>query len=220
MNQKTKVVVADAEVLCRVGMCGLLESLEDLVVIGQAANTKSLLALVHKETVDLVVVDYNQPNFFDPSIARKIKKVSPSTKILVISSDNRRDRIYQVLEDGVHSFLTKQCDEGEILDALRATAKGEKFYCHKILDMIIERSFPSKEVDCSATSLTPREKEILTLVAQGMVAKEIAADLHISPHTIYTHRKNILRKLKLTSPTEMIVYALEHGLIDLNSHPQ
>jgi DNA-binding NarL/FixJ family response regulator len=84
--------------------------------------------------------------------------------------------------------------------------------------MIIERSFPTKKEDCSATALTPREKEILTLVAKGKVAKEIAAELHISPHTIYTHRKNILKKLQLTSPTEMIVYALENGLIELNGN--
>ena len=117
----------------------------------------------------------------------------------------------------MNSFLTKQCDEEEILDAIKATAKGDKFYCHKILDLIIERSFPSKSENCNATPLSPREKEILTLVAKGKIAKEIAAELHISPHTIYTHRKNILKKLKLTSPTEMIVYALEHGLIDLDS---
>lgn len=211
------MALADADVLCRVGLCGLLERLDHVEVIGQASDTDHLLALLEKQDVDMVIVDYNQPKYFDYSIAAKIKKTSSDTQILVISSDSRRERIYQVLEDGVSSFLTKQCDENEILDAITATAKGEKFYCHKILDMIIERSFPSKDEVCSATPLTPREKEILTLVAKGKVAKEIAAELHISPHTIYTHRKNILKKLQLTSPTEMIVYALENGLIDLQS---
>ena len=218
MGQSIKVVVADAQVLCRVGLCHILKQSPDLEVVGEAENTDALLKLLKGQNTDVVIVDYNQPQYFDASVTSQIKRISPHTHILVISSDERRERIYQVLEDGVNSFLTKQCDEGEIVDAITATARGEKFYCHKILDMIIERSFPTKKEDCSATTLTPREKEILTLVAKGKVAKEIAADLHISPHTIYTHRKNILKKLQLTSPTEMIVYALENGLIELNGN--
>lgn len=216
MKDKVRVVVADAQVLCRVGLCQVLKTEEQIVVIGEAHNADSLLSITVEEKPDVIIIDYNQPGFFDARIAGQVKEISPSTEILVISSDDRKDRIYQVLEDGVNSFLTKQCDQEEIIDAIRATAKGEKFYCHKILDLIIERSFPSKSEDCTATPLSVREKEILTLVAKGKIAKEIASELHISPHTIYTHRKNILRKLKLTSPTEMIVYALEHGLIELD----
>lgn len=216
MGDKVRIVVADAQVLCRVGLCQVLQREDQLEVIGEANDNESLLETVASEKPDVVIVDYNQPGYFDSRIAGQIKEISPDTDILVISSDDRKERIYQVLEDGVNSFLTKQCDEEEILDAIRATAKGDKFYCHKILDLIIERSFPSKSENCTATPLSPREKEILTLVAKGKIAKEIAAELHISPHTIYTHRKNILRKLKLTSPTEMIVYALEHGLIELD----
>ncbi len=216
MNQKIQVAVADAQTLCRVGLCQVLSTAPDIEVAGQAGDAQSLLDLVDEKNIDVVIVDYNQPRFFDHNIVKDIKDRSPQTHMLVISSDERKERIYKVLEGGVNSFLTKQCDEQEILDAIAATAKGEKFYCHKILDLIIERSFPSKSEDCSATPLSSREKEILTLVAKGMVAKEIAAELHISPHTIYTHRKNILKKLNLTSPTEMIVYALEHGLIELS----
>ncbi|MCB0669640.1 MAG: response regulator transcription factor [Saprospiraceae bacterium] len=217
MGDKVRVVVADAQVLCRVGLVEVLKEAEEIEVVGEAGDGESLLEAISMEHPDIVIIDYNQPGYFDSKIAGQIKGIAPDTDILVISSDDRKERIYQVLEDGVNSFLTKQCDEVEILEAVRATAKGDKFYCHKILDLIIERSFPSKSENCTATPLSPREKEILTLVAKGKIAKEIAAELHISPHTIYTHRKNILKKLKLTSPTEMIVYALEHGLIELDT---
>lgn len=217
MGDKVRVVVADAQVLCRVGLVEVLKEAEEIEIVGEAGDGESLLEAISMEHPDIVIIDYNQPGYFDSKIAGQIKGIAPDTDILVISSDDRKDRIYQVLEDGVNSFLTKQCDEVEILEAVRATARGDKFYCHKILDLIIERSFPSKSENCTATPLSPREKEILTLVAKGKIAKEIAAELHISPHTIYTHRKNILRKLKLTSPTEMIVYALEHGLIELDT---
>lgn len=215
MESKIQVAVADAQTLCRVGLCQVLANEPEIEVAGQAVDAEDLMSILSTKKIDVVVVDYNQPKFFDQTIAQQVKSVSPNTQLLIISSDDRKERIYRVIEDGVNSFLTKQCDEQEILDAIRATAKGEKFYCHKILDLIIERSFPNKSEDCAATPLSAREKEILTLVAKGMVAKEIAAELHISPHTIYTHRKNILRKLNLTSPTEMIVYALEQGLIEL-----
>ena len=216
MESKIKVAVADAQMLCRVGLCEVLRAAPEIEIAGEAANTDELLKLLEEKTIDVAVVDYNQPKYFDQTVAHKVKMISPNTQLLIISSDNRKERIYRVIEDGVNSFLTKQCDAKEILDAIRATARGEKFYCHKILDLIIERSFPNKSEDCTATPLSAREKEILALVAKGLVAKEIAAELHISPHTIYTHRKNILRKLKLTSPTEMIVYALEQGLIDID----
>lgn len=215
MNPSISIAIADAQVLCRVGLCQLLKEDQDIDIVGQAGNDKELLDIVLKHKPDVVVVDYNQPQYFDHTITQKLKEVSPDTRILVISSDVRKDRIYQVLENGVNSFLTKQCDETEIQEAIRTTARGEKFYCHKILDLILERSFPGKNGKSSGDTLTPREKEILTQVAKGKIAKEIAADLHISTHTIYTHRKNILKKLGLTSPTEMIVYALEHGLIEL-----
>ncbi len=218
MSEKIQIAVADAQTLCRVGLCQVINMTPDIEVAGQAKNSEDLLSLVAEKHIDVVVIDYNQPRYFDQTIIHEIKAISPQTHLLVISSDERKERIYRVLEDGVNSFLTKQCDEQEILDAIKATAKGEKFYCHKILDLIIKRSFPSKSEDCGATPLSAREKEILALVAKGMVAKEIAAELHISPHTIYTHRKNILRKLNLTSPTEMIVYALEQGLIELNKN--
>ena len=215
MESKIQVAVADAQTLCRVGLCQVLANEPEIEVAGQAVDAEDLISIVASKKIDVVVVDYNQPKYFDQTIAKQVKSISPDTHLLIISSDDRKERIYRVIEDGVNSFLTKQCDEQEIIDAIKATAKGEKFYCHKILDLIIERSFPTKSEDCTATPLSAREKEILTLVAKGMVAKEIAAELHISPHTIYTHRKNILRKLNLTSPTEMIVYALEQGLIEL-----
>ena len=210
----TTVVVADSQMLCRVGLCQILADNPQVDIVAQAEDTEQLLQKVTHHKCDVVIVDYNQPNFFDETIVEAIKERSPKTEILVISSDDRKDRIFGVLEQGVNSYLTKQCDAKEIIDAIAATSRGEKFYCHKILDLLVKRSFPSRD-ESGPKKLTPRERQILKLVAQGKIAKEIAAELDISPHTIYTHRKNILSKLNLTSPMEMIVYALEEGIIEL-----
>ena len=215
MSKEISVVVGDSQMLCRLGLSQVLRKNEDVDIVGEVENQQELLRKVVHHKPDVVIVDYNQPTFFDENVVAEIKNISPNSKILVISSDDRKERIYSVLENGVNSYLTKQCDPQEILDAIHATSKNEKFYCHKILDLLIEKSFPSKDQNCSLTALSPREKEILTMVAQGKTAKEIAFDLNLSHHTVYTHRKNILKKLNLTSPTEMIVYAIENGLTSI-----
>ncbi|MBX2814508.1 MAG: response regulator transcription factor [Saprospiraceae bacterium] len=214
MKNSTTVIVADSQMLCRVGLCQVLKEADGVDIVAEAENTEQLLQKVTHHKSDVVVVDYNQPKYFDESIIAAIREKSPKTEVLVISSDDRKDRIFGVLEQGVNSFLTKQCDAKEIVDAIAATARGEKFYCHKILDLLVKRSFPKKS-EGGPNKLTPREIQILKMVAQGKVAKEIAAELSISPHTIYTHRKNILSKLNLTSPMEMVVYAFEQGIIEL-----
>lgn len=215
MANSVKIMIADSHVMSRAGLYQLLAREPMFEIVGEASNRIELVQKLKFIRPDVIVLDYCQPDYFEASVMQDIASLTPSAKILVITSDHRKERIYQVLENGVCAFLTKQCGQGEIIDAIKAASRGEKFYCHKILDLIIERSFPGKSEDCTATSLTPREKEILTLVAKGKIAKEIADELNISPHTIYTHRKNIMKKLQFTSPTEMIVYALEHGLVDL-----
>ena len=210
------VTIGDAEVLVRRGLKSILSEHDNIEVIGEAGNEEDLLVNLATTPPNVVILDYSQTDFFDHTTVLRVKEISPASEILIICSDDDKSRIYSVIENGVNSYLTKQCDEGEIIDALKALSKGEKFYCHKILDLLVKKSFPSKHMDPSEmTPLTPREKEILSMVAEGKTAKEIAFDLSLSHHTVYTHRKNILKKLGMSSPTEMIVYAIENGLVPI-----
>jgi DNA-binding NarL/FixJ family response regulator len=99
-----------------------------------------------------------------------------------------------------------------VVDAIRATAKGEKFFCTRIVDYLLEKSF-AKADNCEQSPLTPREIEIVQLVAKALTAKEIAGTLNLSTHTVYTHRKNIMKKLNLSTSTEMVLYAVQNGYI-------
>ncbi|MEM6965044.1 MAG: response regulator transcription factor [Bacteroidota bacterium] len=110
--------------------------------------------------------------------------------------------------------MTKGCDEEEIINAIKATAKQERFFCNKILNFILEKSF-AKSDDGTTTPLTTREIEIVRLVVEGKIAKEIADELNLSTHTIYTHRKNIMNKLELKSTSELVLYAVEKGFVKL-----
>lgn len=208
------VVLADEQHLIRTGLRQVLKRHEGIRIVGEAADEQELRELLQQHKPGVVIMDYAQPNSFQHDSVAVVKLVSPQTNVLIVSADNEKKSIYRVLEAGVNSFLTKTCGEEEIIDAVVATAKGEKFFCTKIVDYLLEKSFSKEEADCSPSVLTPREIEIVRLVAKGLIAKEIAGELNLSVHTIYTHRKKIMRKLALSSTSELVLFAVQHGIVD------
>ena len=118
----------------------------------------------------------------------------------------------KLLESGINGCVTRSCSEDEIINAIFSIAKGEKFFCNKVVDVILNKHLYQKEEDCAATVLSGREAEVTGLIASGLTNKEIATELFLSSHTIHTHRKNIMRKLKLKSVSELTIYAINTGL--------
>ncbi len=217
MNKKITILIADAQFLIRAGLRHLLERFPEFEVVGEATQEPDLRQVLFEKRPDVLVMDHDQSASFNQASIETVRNLSPGTQILVISSDNDKSSIYQILEQGVSSFLTKTCGEEEILDAIRATARGEKFFCTRIIDYLLEKSFaksPEEEEDCRPTPLTPREMEIVRLIAKGLIAKEIANTLNLSTHTVYTHRKNIMRKLELNSSSELVLYAVNNGIVE------
>lgn len=209
----TNILLADPEHLTRIGLRALVSKIEGLEIVSEVNNEKDLMQELISKAPDIVVLDYNHPDRFKPASVSKIKKQLPEVRIMVITSDNDKANIYQVLELGVNSFLTKTCDETEFIDAFKALVKGEKFFCTRILDYLLEKSFSQPE-PIPTTPLTPREIEIVRLIAKGLIAKEIGSELNLSTHTIYTHRKKIMRKLNISSSSELVMYALNVGIIE------
>lgn len=212
--QQATILVADGQVLARLGLRSLLSGHEHVRIIAEANNESELATALQNQQPDIVILDHNQPNYFSNNSLQIIKELAPKARILIISADSNKHNIYQILESGIHSFLTKTCGQEEVLDAVRATLKGEKFFCSRVLDYILERSFPRPDENCSRTPLTSREIEIVKLIAKGLIAKEIADMLNLSTHTVYTHRKNIMKKLQLNSSSELVLYAVHNGILD------
>ncbi|MBK8566624.1 MAG: response regulator transcription factor [Saprospiraceae bacterium] len=210
--QKSAVIIADAHYLTRVGLRHILAEIPTCELVGEASSETQLLHKLKSTQADIVVMDYAQPGKFSSETVEKVRQASPNARLLIISSDEDKKSIYHVLESGVNSFLSKHCGEKEIVDAVEATARNEKFYCTNVLNHLLEKSFP-KEADCSPTPLSPRELDIVRLVANGLIAKEIGGKLNLSTHTVYTHRKNIMKKLKLGTVSELVRYALSEGLV-------
>ncbi|MEN0003948.1 MAG: response regulator transcription factor [Bacteroidota bacterium] len=212
--QPISVVLADSQFLIRLGLKHLLSGQENINIVGEVVKEQQLVGLLEETEVGVVILDYNQPGSFSLQTIEKVKSTAPTANILIVSADDEKESIYQVLESGVNSYLTKSCDDKEILDAIHATAKGEKFFCTRVLDYLLEKSFARPDETCRPTPLTPREIEIVRLVAQGLIAKEIADVLSLSTHTVYTHRKNIMKKLKLSTSSELVLYAINNGIVE------
>ena len=214
MQEETyKVLLADAQFLIRFALKELLKETNTFQVIGEAGNEAELNSFIAKTTPDIIVIDYNQPGFFSIESIKNVKEQHPTIELLVISSDDNKENIYDIINSGVLRFLTKKCDAHEINEAFRAIIRGEKFFCASIFNFIFEMSFSQNNYSSNPLPLSARELEIVQLIAQGLVAKEIGKKLNLSTHTVYTHRKNIMEKLKLRRSSELVLFAVNKGLL-------
>ena len=214
MQEETyNVLLADAQFLIRFALKELLKKTNTFSVIGEAGNEAELNKIIAETPPDIIVIDYNQPGFFSVQSIKNIKEQHPTIELLVISSDDNKENIYDVINSGVLRFLTKKCDAHEINEAFRAVIRGEKFFCASIFNFIFEMSFSQNNYSSNPLPLSARELEIVQLIAQGLVAKEIGKKLNLSTHTVYTHRKNIMEKLKLRRSSELVLFAVNKGLL-------
>lgn len=208
-----RIVLADAQPVFREGLKNLLYTQEYACQIAEAGNTHELIAMVEGIKPDLLVLDFN-PTYFDPELLSQALVQVPDCKVIIISSQDKKWGIFKSLEFNVYCYLTKECAQKDILKAISMAMKGEKFFCTFILDVLLADKKKKLPADtCSTGCLSNREIEIIRQVALGKVNKEIAALLNISPHTIHTHRRNVMKKLNLHSAVDLCNFAIEKGIV-------
>jgi len=205
-------LIADNQPLTVAGLELFLSEKQAIKVVGKVKKGEELVELVEKFQPSLLIVDYNSPGYVALDDIRNAMASSSKTNVLILSSDNNKTSILEVLQLGVKGYITKECSLEEVGMAVQATARGEKFFCHKVLDIIMEKHFRVAQ-ESEPTVLTTRETEILKLIAHGHSTQVIADALFLSPHTVQTHRKSIIKKLNIKSPTEFVIYAMDLGLL-------
>ena len=199
------VVIYDPQFITCQGLENLMYRLELFREVKVVQSIKELDALLTESVPDLLIVDYlPKPSFRTEKLVEMGQQYA-ELKTLIISDDNNRARIQLIIKSGISGYLTKSCSEREIIEALHTIKDDGKFFCKKVLDIIIS------DEEYSYKELSEREIEIVKLVSTGYSSVEIAKTLIISLHTVNSHRKNILKKLGLKSPTELIIYAAEQG---------
>lgn len=208
-----KVLISDFQYLTREGLIHLIEKNHEFALAGVVDGPEDLLNTVLQQHPDVLVLDYQSQ---DPILLSLLKQVisSQATNVLIITNDDKRTHIQALLDLGIKGIVTKSCSKPEIINAIHSISRNNRFYCNRILDLLMDkREEEEGAVNCEPTDLSPREFEVLQLITKGFRTADIADSLHVSVHTINSHRKNILKKLNLRSPAELIVYAMETGLV-------
>ncbi len=213
------VFVADSQQLILAGLKSILYSNSDFEIVGEAETGNELLDKIKAYTPDILIIDFTSEHF-ELEQLKQVNLKFPHLKILAITPPSSKSVMQAAIKAGVKSYLLKTCDKLEIYEALYATAKGEKFYCSKVLDVIINEpdlgSDKSLSANCDGVSISERESEIIVLIAEGFSNKEIADKLFLSPHTVNTHRKNIMAKIGVNNTAGIVIYAVKEQLISPN----
>lgn len=211
--KKTNIILADPQPVYRRGLKSLLTDIPYWNVVGEASRTRELVEQLQLHQPNLLIIDYSKAFFDAKELARCLDNL-PSCKVILLSSRTKDWSTFKFLEFSVHSYLTKECTIQDLKQTIDLALRGERFYCNFIVELLLKEKpelVPAQGI--VSKCLTDREIEIAKLVAQGKVNKVIASELHLSPHTIHTHRKNIMKKLGLHSAVELASYVNEAGLI-------
>ncbi len=210
------VLLADDHTVMRAGLRLVLEREAGFRVIGEASDGREAVVLAEKLKPDVVVLDIAMPNLNGIEAARQICDKLPGAAVVILSMHSDESYVLRALKSGARAYLLKDSAVADLITAIKSVTEGKAFFSPAISRMIVEdymRKMRDRDVEDSYELLTPREREILQLLAEGKSSKDIAAILCLSLYTVETHRSNILRKLNLHNTPELILYAVRKGVI-------
>lgn len=215
MEAKIKVLIVDDHEVVRNGVRSFLEAQPDFIVVGEAENGEEAIELTRQESPDVVLMDLVMPGMQGVEATREVRKVSPATQVVVLTSYHQDDYVFPALKAGAISYILKDAKMSELAEALRKGAKGEATLHPRVAARVIREIKGANPEEASPLQdLTTREMEILSLIAEGLCNAAIAEQLVISENTVKGHVSNILSKLHLTDRTQAAVFAWKQGVID------
>ena len=213
-----RVLVVDDHTLVREGLVGLLGSQPDITVIGQAGSAIEALDELTRVQPDVVLMDVGLPGLGGLDATQEIRQRFPAVQVLIVTIHDREDYLFRALRAGAAGYVLKGAEVGDLLAAVRAAYRGEVYLFPSVTKKLVAdylRRSGSGDEQATYDGLSEREREILSLIAEGMTSNEIATLLVLSPHTVQSHRDHIMAKLGLHTKAALIRYAITHGLIDL-----
>jgi NarL family two-component system response regulator LiaR len=212
-----RVLVVDDHKVVREGMRFLLEQEPDIQVVGQCSDGHEAVEAVARLLPSVVLLDLLMPGLDGLNALRQIKTDSPATQVVILTSHTGEEHMFNAIKAGATSYLLKTAGAREVIDAVRAAANGESLLDPSVAARILEElRSPPRQAPSPVNHLTPREAEVLTLVARGRSNRAIGDQLFIGEETVKTHISNILAKLHLADRTQAAIYALRKGLVPLD----
>jgi DNA-binding NarL/FixJ family response regulator len=215
---KIRVLVADDHAIIREGLRVMLGNQPDMEVLGAATNGREAIRMVDEYEPDVVVMDISMPELNGIEAIQQILPRHPHMRVIVLSIHETKPYIFRTLNAGAKGYLIKETAGLEVVDAVRAVYRGERYLSQRISDLLTDVSFRNLEVPIEVSpleQLSPREREILQLVAEGKTSQEIAERLSISPKTVDTYRSRLMRKIGVDDMAGLVKFAIQHGVISL-----
>lgn len=215
-TQPSRILLADDHALVRSGLRMILDAEPDLSVVAEAADGAEALAALQENPVDLAILDIAMPRMTGLQAAREINRNHPHVRVLMLSMHDNEQYFFEALKAGASGYVLKSVADRDLLEACRATIRGEPFlYAGAVTALIRDYLHRARHgSSLPETILTPREEEVLKLIAEGFSAREIAKTLGISAKTVDRHRTNTLQKLGLRDRLALTRYAIRTGLIE------
>ena len=212
-----KIVLADDHAIVRTGVRAVLERLgKDMKITAEIANGKELVDYAKTHPEDIYIVDISMPVMNGIEAVEQMVKHNPAAKIVMLSMYDDRISVEKSLKAGARGFIVMVCAADEIVDAIEEVSAGRFYLCSKVSKYIVQGFLgktSSRKRD--GTGLTPKEKEVLQLIAEGYSSKQIAKTFNLSLNTIHVHRNNIMKKLGIHKQTELVRFAIKEGIAQL-----
>ncbi len=215
---KIKLVLADDHAVVRSGLRMLLQAQPDMEIVGEAESGTQALAQVRNLRPDVILMDIQMPGMNGIEATRQIKEAYADTAVLALTMHEDDQYFFEMLQAGASGYLPKRAAPDELVRAIRTVSRGEVFLYPSLATRLVQSYVGGDAGEDSValvSDLTPREREVLVLIAEGLTNPEIAEELVISVKTVDRHRENIMRKLNLHSRIDLVKYALRQGLIGL-----
>jgi DNA-binding NarL/FixJ family response regulator len=221
MPEKKTILIVDDHTLFREGLRAIIERHPLYETAGEACNAREAIHLVRKLKPDLALLDISLPDRSGLELIREMQKISSRTRIIIVSMHSKVDYIVKAFQEGATGYVTKDSASEKLLQGMDCVLKGDYFMDTSVSQKVVKKlvGLQEKETkfkDAAYDALTPREQEVMALVAEGFTTNEISEKLFISPKTVENHRSSIMRKLDLHSTIEIARYAAKLGLIDID----
>lgn len=211
---ETTILLADDHRLVREGLRKLIEEREDLRVVAEATTGQEAIELCEKLQPDLALMDISMPGLSGIDATRRICKSTRGTKVLILSMHDNQGYVEEVLRSGASGYVLKDSAASDLLQAIDAVRGGDSFLSPTVTQQVVDAlARPADRPVAAASQLTEREREVLTLIAEGLSSKEIAQKLGVSLKTIESHRANLMDKLDIHKVSGLVRFAIRAGLV-------
>jgi two-component system response regulator NreC len=216
MREKIRLLLVDDHDVVRTGLRMLLEGQADIEIVGEADTGQKALEMAQQHQPDVIVMDITLPDISGIEVTRRLSSTHPDIAVVALTIHDDEQYFFEMLQAGASGYVPKRAAPEDLITAIRAAYADEVYIFPSLAKLLVEDFLNHKSADSEALppdTLTPREQEVLELLAEDYTNDEIAAILVISKHTVARHRENLMRKLNLHNRSELVKYAIRKGLI-------